>query len=169
MKTIPLTQGKESIIDDCHYTKVCQYNWQARNENGKWYAYRASPNRETANQPLHHLIADLVGWSYTEIDHRNGNGLDNRRENLRPATRNQQLQNARLRSDNKSKFKGVSYRSDCGLYRAVINNPETKRQESLGYYATAEQAAYIYDHFARLYFGEFACVNFPKEGERSAI
>lgn len=110
---------------------------------------------------LHELI---LGYKPGfEIDHINGNGLDCRRENLRFATKSQNRGNARMRQGKEVWFKGVSVGCHGG-FRARIR--VDRREISLGVYTTAVEAAHAYDNAARRYFGEFAALNFPLDGER---
>ena len=117
-------------------------------------------------------------------DHINGYGLDNRKENLRVCTAQENHQNRRLRSDSSTGFKGVQYTpiakrkytsKKTGItticehvlkkpYQAYIGDPERMgRHIRLGYYATAEEAARARDAKAKELHGEFAYLNFPDE------
>ena len=98
------------------------------------------------------------------VDHRNGDSTDNRRSNLRLATLSENNRNMGLSSRNTSGFKGVSYYASRNKYRAYIKLNGNRKH--LGYFETAEDAAEAYDEAARKLHGEFACVNFPREGER---
>lgn len=101
------------------------------------------------------------------IDHINGDTLDNRRSNLRIASRLNNQRNMGMPKHNTSGYKGVGYRKDRGKYRAYISlNDETHH---IGYFNTAEEAARAYDRAARFYFGQYACLNFPEEGEQSCF
>jgi hypothetical protein len=86
------------------------------------------------------------------VDHINGDGLDNRRENLREATQAQNLQNLRLRSDNTSQYKGVS-RVNSHTWEATVN------ERVIGYFDTALDASFAYDKAALDLYGEFAYLN----------
>jgi AP2 domain len=95
-------------------------------------------------------------------DHRNRNGLDNQRKNLRPATKAENARNLpAMRKVATSRYKGVSLHTLNGRWRARIKT-DTGRV-SLGVYATEEEAARAYDAAARVYHGEFAYLNFPDE------
>ena len=101
------------------------------------------------------------------VDHRNGNTLDNRRCNLREASVADNARNTSLRSDNKTGYKGVGFLPHNGRYRAYIG--VDGRFISLGNYDDPKDAARAYDEAARFYFGDFACVNFPKDGEQGCL
>lgn len=99
------------------------------------------------------------------IDHINGNPRDNRRCNLRLARYVDNQRNMRVPRHNTSGYKGVSYRHDRHKYRAYISLHN--RTKHLGYFDDIKDAAKAYDAAARLFFGEFACLNFPNPGEQS--
>ncbi len=89
-----------------------------------------------------------------EVDHRNGNGLDNRRFNLREATHAQNMRNQKLNRNNKSGFKGVSYKRSHRKWRACISMHG--KTIELGYHDTPEIAYTAYCAGATKYHGEFA-------------
>ena len=91
MKKIKLTQGKEALISDQDYKLVSQYKWYAHYSRGHWYALSSiSKNKKIR---MHRLIMGLNFKDKYEIDHINHNGLDNRRNNLRICTHQQNMQN----------------------------------------------------------------------------
>lgn len=123
-------------------------------KQGKRYAVAHGPNGRLLY--LHReVMAPLA--SRAQVDHRDGNTLDNRRLNLRVATPGQQRANSRKKSDRaySSRFKGVSRPKGCARWLAQI------RLRRIGYFATEEEAARAYDAAAVVEFGEFACLNFP--------
>lgn len=127
----------------------------------RWHVVRAATNQYAATYAggkafrMHRLILPGVAI----IDHANGNGLDNRRSNLRPATHTENMRNRRATPRFNVGLKGVSWRKKDRLWNAQIMVDWKKI--SLGYYKTALEAALAYDAGARQHFGEFARVNFP--------
>jgi AP2 domain len=107
-----------------------------------------------ATQYLHNFLAGLYGLPKSP-DHVNRNGLDNRRENLRPATPSQQGANRDRYSNNTSGYKGV--RQERGKWRARICL--RGKLDHLGYFEVKEDAARAYNKAALEYFGEFAVLN----------
>jgi hypothetical protein len=160
MKEIPLTQGKVALVDDEDFEMLSQFKWHALFGKGKWYAERSvfgGPYIRMHNQIMH----EREGW---RVDHKNGNGLDNRRENLRYANSRQNNQNARKRLTNygkptSSRFKGVSWNNESRKWHAALQRADgvtvvrRVKDENI--------AALIYDTLAQHYFGEFAYLNFP--------
>ena len=111
---------------------------------------------------LHRLILGALAES-REVDHINGNRLDNRRSNLRPATRSQNAANQARRSDNRSGFKGVGYASrQAGSKKWRARVHRNGKQVWVAYFATPEEAAKAYDAKASEVHGEFCRPN----GER---
>jgi hypothetical protein len=100
---------------------------------------------------------DVMGSKF--VDHINGNGLDNRDENLRLATNSQNQMNSRKRSGTSSRYKGVSLQRK--RWRAQIKLDG--KLIYLGMFDTEEQAAMAYDYAAIELFGEFSRINFPHE------
>jgi hypothetical protein len=101
----------------------------------------------------------------TEVDHINGNTLDNRRSiNLRLSDHRRNSGNRGPNSNNTSGFKGVSFDKESGKYSANIR--DHGKQKKLGRFPTAELAARAYDRAAVEVFGEFAWLNFPAEAKQ---
>lgn len=165
VREIPLSQGLVALVDGEDYEQVMAAGrWFAQRNRGTFYARRniQLPDRTRTMLNLHTF---LTGWSY--VDHHNGNGLDNRRVNLRPATHAENNRNQRLRRDNGSGFKGVTWYKATRRWQAQIRHGGQRRH--LGYHGTSEDAARAYDAAAREFHGEFARLNFPINGERSAL
>lgn len=153
---VPLSQGLVALIDAADAERVLAHKWTARRSVNTFYALRNIYHRGEPRRTVF-LHAFLTGYLLT--DHRNGNGLDNRRANLREATRTENNRNVGQRSDNTSGFKGVSWNKQRQKWVAYIMID--KRQRFLGHYDNPEDAAHAYDAAAREGFGEFAWVNLP--------
>lgn len=165
---IPLSQGKFTLIDEEDLPLVSRHSWYAtESDAGIWYAFAGYQDEygRTRQLAMHRFLLDPP--DALDVDHVNSDGLDNRRSNLRIATRQQNTFNQRLRSTNKSGYKGVSYCRQTSRWKAQIKFEG--RAVTLGRFDTAECAAMEYDKAARLIHREFARLNFPKPGERSAL
>lgn len=157
IRYIPLTLGKITIVDAGDYEWLNSFAWQAMLSRGAWYASRLLwEDGKCKRIKMHQAILSTIDGSVP--DHKNGNGLDNRRDNLRPATRSQNCGNRRT-VVNKSGFKGVSWASKDKKWRARIG--VSGKALFLGTFATADEAAHAYDAAALKHFGEFARLNFP--------
>jgi hypothetical protein len=159
--TIPLTQGKVALIDDCD-AHLAAFKWCAKRDRDgrKWYAIRKAPRDGGPGRRMW-LHREVLGVTdpKVEVDHKDGNGLDCRRHNLRAATTQQNQANRGVQANNTSGFKGVNWRKRDRKWRAQIR--VSGRNRGLGHYATPEDAARAYDAAAREAFGEFAFLNFP--------
>lgn len=161
MRQVPLSRGMSALVDDADYDRVMAMGrWCADPGGTTFYARKNlyQPGRKLTSLLMH---AFLTGWS--RVDHINGNGLDNRRANLRPATHAQNMRNKPMYRNNRSGFKGVYRRKN--RWCAQIKHEGKLRH--LGSFAAAEEAARAYDIAARELFGEFARPNFPTPPEES--
>lgn len=151
---IKLSQGKAALIDFDDLERVSRHTWSAA-----WmhYDWRAVSQIEGKTVYLHRFIMNANPGE--EVDHVHGLGLDCRKSELRIATHSQNNCNA-FRPGKQSQFKGV--RPTGGKWRARIK--VDRKQQSLGSFATEEEAARAYDVAARENFGEFAYTNFEKDG-----
>jgi hypothetical protein len=171
-REIPLSQGYVALVDDEDYEAVTAAGrWCVELGSSVPYAARSYTRTDRPRRPdgrlsnsVIRMHAFLTGWSLT--DHINGNGLDNRRSNLRPASPTGNSFNQRTRRDNTSGYKGVSWVAKRGTWRAYIQ--VEGRMLHLGAFVDPADAARAYDEAARKFAGEFACVNFPEPHERGA-
>lgn len=143
MKKIQLTQNKQAIVDDCLFDYLNQWKWFYNNG----YAVRKISRGK--NLFMHREILNLPNGVFT--DHINRDRLDNRIENLRPCTKAQNSLNQKLRSDNKTGFKGVSKKGNKWI--ALIGLK--KKRIYLGIFNSPEEASKAYVKASSLYHGEF--------------
>lgn len=162
MKIIPLSgnvaAGRVALVDDEDYALVSQYRWhvyekQRPGRNSGPYV-QASIKRDDGRHTTIRMHCLIIGRS--GIDHRNGNGLDNQRANLRSAT---SPQNAANQFQKAGTYKGVSWKSRLDKWQAHIRIDG--HLQYLGVYAVEEDAARAYDATALAAWGEFARLNFP--------
>lgn len=149
---IKLTQGKETVISEIDFPRVVIHSWSVSHQNGVDYA--CAPIKENGKFKTKTLHRFVMEFPDKHVDHRNGNGLDNRRSNLRLATKAQNAQNSRLKTH---KFKGVTFNKQNGKFLARIG--VNGKNKSLGHFKTAKEAAIAYNKAAAQIFGEFARLN----------
>jgi hypothetical protein len=148
-------KGEFALIDIEDAERVLAFNW-SKHSGG--YAYK------DRSLLLHRFILDLDDTStHLLVDHINRNKLDNRKGNLRLATKSQNAMNSKVRVDNATGFRGVSFRNDTGKWVYQIGSRAKARWR--GECSTAEEAALAYDAIAREIWGEFAQLNFPPSPE----
>jgi hypothetical protein len=158
MKTILLTQEQFAIVDDDDYERLTKFKWWAAldRQTGKFYVRRHFGFRDNGNPIYRNMAVDVLGIKAGfQIDHRNLNPLDNRKENLRLATIQQNAWNRRRRNG-ATGYKGI-HRLPNGRFRARIRL--NRRPVSLGCFGTPMEAAKAYDEAALKHFGEFARTN----------
>ena len=152
---IELTQGEIAIVDDEDYERAIAYKWHvsAGYKEIKYARTNIKIGRQRTTLSLHRFI--LQTHEDQEVDHINGDGLDNRKSNLRLCTHGQNQQNCRSFKNVKSKYKGVFPIGDKWTAHIYFN----KKLRHLGYYCSENEAAKIYNLFAIKYFGQFARLN----------
>lgn len=149
MRYIKLTRNKRAIIDDEDYQTVSKFKWHYVHYGRTGYA------RKTGGTRMHHLIIPLCAGFM--VDHINGNGLDNRRSNLRLVTKSQNMMNSGVRTNNRSGYKGVSWANRDKKWRVTIW--KMNKQIDLGYFDDKKDAAKAYNDAAKIYHGEYAKLN----------
>jgi len=153
MIKISINQGKVIIIDDDDFDRISKYHWIVC----KTGYVKTVVNYETII--LHRFIMNAKKGQ--QLDHVNGDTLDNRKENLRFCSTSQNLANRKRFINNRSGYKGVDWRPIEKKFRARLSI--NKRAIHLGYFSDPKDAAFAYDRAAKEYFGSFARINFAEE------
>lgn len=148
MPFIRVAVGYWANVDDDDFQRLSRRQWQAVVKNERLvYAIDSA-----TGERMHRLVLDAP--SGVVVDHINGDGLDNRRSNLRLGTQSQNLANSRKRSGTTSSFKGVSFHRASGKWRAYIK--QHRKQFHLGLFESESEAAEAYRAKAREIYGGFA-------------
>lgn len=148
-----------ALVDDQGYELVSRYTWQL------W----KGPQRSVYAVTSASLVSDWSSYcrmhwlimGSKSIDHKDGNGLNNRRDNLRLATKPQNAANSIKRQKASSRYKGVTWSSANGKWKAQIM--KDRKNISLGNFTSETEAAKAYDGKTKQLFGEYARLNFPEE------
>lgn len=171
---IPCTGGKSILVDQADADFVMQHSWQVRQNPGRgrsWYVWRTLKGVGTKSRAttvyLHRILLDAPKGM--QVDHINGNPLDNRRANLRLCTNSQNHANMikprqGTRKTPTSQFKGVVFWKNG--WQAQTSH--RGKFIHIGRYKTEEEAARAYDARATEIWGEFARLNFPLDKTEAA-
>jgi len=162
---IPLTKSQFAKVDPEDYIWLSQFRWFCQVGAGRCYAARNTPATSGVRQKqimMHRVLADTP--AHLVCDHINHDGLDNRKQNLRNCTRQQNNFNTRPRANGTSRFKGVYWYKRTRKYNAVIH--KSGKRKSLGFFTSEIEAAKAYDIAAKEYYGEFANLNFATKTPR---
>lgn len=155
IRYIALTRHMLSVVDEWNFEKLNARTWRADKRptaHGRKFVARS-------NFGLMHRIILGISDPKIEVDHRNGDPLDNREENLRLATHAQNNMNVGVKTS-RTGYKGVEI-TRSGRYSARIR--ENNRRHFLGTFSDPISAAKAYDTAARVLHGEFARTNFSEE------
>jgi len=163
IRYIPLTRGLYAIVDAEDYEKLSKYKWHARVDEGRRTVY-AARNVSYHKNGRRHNRAILMHREIMNppegmvVDHINGNGINNRRCNMRVCTQFENTHNNRPRKDGKSRFIGVDPHRDKWRARVCYKG----RKHHVGLFDDQVEAAKARDRKALELFGEFARLNFPR-------
>lgn len=158
MREIALTRGFIALIDDRDYERVSNLKWNATiTTRGQVYAtctQRIGKGRKgkKVNIKMHRFVLGITDRR-VEVDHIDGDALNNQKSNLRRCSHQQNMANMRQHRDASSRFKGVSFHKASGLWRATI------QKRHLGYFKSDQEAALAYNTAARKTFGRYARLN----------
>lgn len=153
---IPLSKGLIALVSPQDYAVLAAHRWASVKGGRTQYAQRIARDADGRRSALlmHRMI--MAPPPGMVVDHINGDGLDNRRENLRLCTHAENIRNQQIRRGSKSsRFKGVWWQR--GKWAAMIEHDGDKI--CLGRFDCEEQAARQYDRAARIFFGSFARTN----------
>lgn len=153
MKIIKLTRNKSTLVDDVDFEKLSKIKWQC-NSNG--YATCGIGKKGKQRTKLLHRVL-LNPPKNLQVDHINGNRLDNRRINLRVCTNRQNSANQQTPKHNTSGFKGVTWHKINKNWNAGIKI--LGKRIHLGVFQDKKSAARAYNKAAKIYFGSFAKLN----------
>lgn len=155
---IPLTQGLFALVDGKDYKWLNQHKWYAHKSRNTYYAYRRyKQNGKSILISMHRQILGLTKGNKKQTDHKNHNGLDNRRYNIRSCTHGENQHNRRTQNG-VSKYKGVFWHKRDKKWQCQIKH--NGEHIYLGSFVDEIDAAKAYDRKARELFGEFASCNF---------
>jgi hypothetical protein len=154
MKEIPLTRGMIAMVDDEDYESLTVTSWCI---SSKGYAKRQTKGRTIT---MHRQIMKLINSpSSICVDHKDGNPLNNCKENLRICTHSENQRNRAKKHKSKmsSPYKGVSWDNTNKKWMVMVN--VSGKSTNLGRYANEIEAARVYNEFALKNYGEFAKIN----------
>lgn len=154
MKEIGLTRGVFAVVDDEDYEELSKYSWQARIQTytGLFRAKRSGRPKEV---DMARQIMNCPDGM--EVDHINGDLLDNRRCNLRICTHRENMCNRGIQRNNTSGYRGVSFNKTWKKYSAQIFL--NRKKIHLGAFKDPKLAAIAYNEAAKIRYGEFAKLN----------
>lgn len=162
MKQIKLTRGMVALVDDDIYDFLNQWKWRAHKGRVTFYANRTSkvsdgiPYSKRHTVLMHRVIMGVSNPSLL-VDHKDYNGLNNQRGNLRVCTVGENNRHRRSAKNSSSKYLGVSFCKEKGLWAAAIF--VNSKQKRLGRFKKEKDAAIAYNNAAKLFHGEFANLN----------
>lgn len=156
MKKIPLSRGFFALVDDEDYTFLMQWRWSLNEKRKNLSAYRRCYKGAKRFVSMHRLILGVTD-AKTFVDHKDGNGLNNQKNNLRLCTNSENLRNRGMNKNNTSGFKGVVWAKWANKWLSQITH--NGKCIKCGYFAEKVDAAHAYNEAAKLYHGEFANLN----------
>lgn len=160
MKLIPLTKGLFAKVDDSDYALLSRHKWHTHKSRDTFYARRRDRSKNGIRGGygmviyMHREIMQILRDPSVEVDHRDHNGLNCQRYNLRVCTHDQNLKNLKIRKSNTSKIQGVCF--DKKRKKWISQIMFHGKTINLGRFIDKQEAADAYKKAAEQYFGEFA-------------
>jgi hypothetical protein len=161
MKSIPLTQGYAALVDDEDYERLNVHKWHASvwtSSTGKKKIYAERKRWLKGKTLAIHMHREVLGAN-CPLDHKDGDGLNNQKYNLRRATGTQNNANRLKGPGTSSPYKGVSLHKGTGKWEACIKL--TGKKKFIGLFKDAADAATAYNFEAEQAWGDFARMNVP--------
>lgn len=151
MKLIPLTRGLECMIDDEDHALLSLINWYV----GRNKTSQKSYARNDVFGRMHRFL--MMANSGQEVDHIDGNSLNNQKHNLRICSLKENRRNRSKNLNSKNRYKGAYFMNGKWISKIRVDD----KMLCMGPYLNEEDAAKSYDDAAKKYYGEFAKLNFP--------
>ena len=160
MKTLKLRNSPLlAVIDDEDYDKCIKHNWYlVKKKHGKHISISTTINRKLLGLSIF-LLGSKEGY---HIDHKDRDGLNNQKSNLRHITQKDNNRNIGIKGNNTSGYIGVSWHKKSQRYQVQIYH--NKKRVYLGTYNSKEEGAKIYDSAIKYHYKEFGVLNFPDDG-----
>jgi len=152
-KKISLTRGLFTTVDDTDFEWLNQWKWYAMNNKSTFYAVRNAGWPIQKRIWMHRLIMNTP--NELEVDHKDGNGLNNTRENLRNCTHAQNGKNNKERINNSSGSKGIHWRNGKWYARIMVDS----KSIHLGCFSNKDEATHAYSEAVKKYHGEYTRIN----------
>ncbi len=154
MKKIKLTQNKYALVDNSDFESLNQHKWFTKKNGKNFYAQRNGSIKSGIKRKIIGMHQQILGEiKGKEIDHKDCNGLNNQRKNLRHSTKIENQRNVKRRVDNTSGLKGISW--DRSRKRWFVSVTLNKIQINLGRFIKLLDAKRRYRLFIKNTFGEF--------------
>lgn len=154
MREIPLTKGKVALVSDEDYERVAAFKWTATWSGRHWYAYRQFlSDGKMITIKMHRFVTGA--HEHEVVDHRDRDGLNNQRPNLRKCSQSENLGNSSAHRDKAGNLpKGVSFDRARGKFAAAVT--KNGKRHHLGRFATVEQASLAYQAKHQELYGQFS-------------
>ena len=149
-RSVTLSSDQTTLVSNKDYVWVMQWKWSALKARHGWYAVRREGRKYIY---LHRALMDAPKGR--QVDHKNGDGLDNRRANLRVATNMQNSRNRHRRNGVLSQYRGVTKRKKAWIAQITVNY----HNHYVGSFKTEAEAAQAYNAAAKKAFGKYASLN----------